>query len=416
MVRPLLSAALLLLLPLSPLLSQEREEDPLARATRLAREGKLRRALALLKEIPLQEENRRAALLLEGNLLFRLKRYEESLQVFQKAVQAGAGGPAWEGIALCASALEKPARVLPAAARALRAGRRSLSLLLAAGRAALLLGRPQEGTAWFRRALVLYPQEIHPRVLLARALLESGRPRQAARAAREGVKALGRGQGLRRILAAALLEEGREDEAADQLELLLREGRARPADLAALGDLKLRLGLAGEALALYRRAAGAGGLDPKEQARREALALWRIGDYAAAERRLLSAGPDLPASWWVEVGRLRLARRDGPGALAALEKALRKDPESVEALLWIGRTALETGRLDRAQEAFRLLLSRGARRKEAWLGLARLREKQGDLRGALSALRRARALAPSDPEVLEEILRLERVLESRRPG
>ncbi len=414
MVRPfsLLSAALLTLslLPLSP---AQNKAEILSRAAESARTGRPGPALELvdkgLEEFPGDKD----LLLLRGNLLFRLGRYEESLAAFRSAVRAGGKGPAWEGEAVAALAAGKPGDSLPAAARALAAGRRSLPLLLAGGRAALLLGRPLEGETWFKEALLLYPAEESPRVLLARALLEQGRPKEAAQVSREGLEVLGPVEGILRVLAAADLDLGREGEAADLLEFLAWTGKAGSRDLAALGDLKLRLGLPRQALALYEKAFR-GRPPEREQLHREALALWSAGKLAAAEKRLLSRGEEIPAPWWVEIGRLRLARKDTRGAIRAFRKALSRDPESSRALLWLGKTALAEGNPDQAEKAFRLLLSREAEPKEALLGLSEVWEKRGDPREALAVLRRARGEFPSDPEVLERILRLERSMESGR--
>ena len=401
----LLSA--LFLLPLSP---AQNKEEILSRAAELARGGRPEPALALVEKGLRKRPGDKDLLLLRGNLLFRLGRYKESLEAFRSAAKAGGGGPAWEGAAAAALAAGNPGAALPAAARALAAGRRSLTLLLAGGRAALQLGRPSEGEAWFRRAILLHPSEGSPRILLARALLEQGRAKEAAQVARESLEALGPAEGVLRVLAAADLDLGEEGEAADLLEVLAWTGKAGPRDLAALGDLKLRLGLPLEALALYRKARGKG-RPGKEQVHREALALWSAGELAAAEKTLLSPGKEIPAPWWVEIGRLRLGRRDPRGAIQAFRKALEEDPESSPAMLWLGRTALTLGDPDQAEKAFRLLLSRDMERKEAWLGLSQVWEKRGDPREALAVLRRARGEFPSDPEVLERILRLERALE-----
>ena len=411
-ILPALLAGFLLSIPSAPPVPTQEKNGIFSRATRLSREGKNGEALALVKKTLAAGKADKALLLLEGNLLYRLKRYEESIRAFRSAEKAGGGAAAWEGIASAAFAAGRNTQALSAASRALRGGKENLSLLLIGGRAALELERPREGAAWFRRAVLLFPAEASPRSLLARALLEAGLPGEAAALAGEGIKALGPAEGLLRVLAAALLEKGEEGEAADLLEYLARTGLARPADLAALGDLKLRLGLPREALALYRKAR-AGGLQGKSQVHREALALWSAGDFGLAERKLLSLGPDLPAQWWVEVGRLRLAGKDRPGAIAAFRKALDADPESVPAMLWLGRTALDDGNPDQAEKAFRLLLSRGEMRREAYLGLASVWEKRGDLREALSMLRRARAENPTDPEVLDQVLRLERALDRK---
>ncbi|GEM_PF-5041071 len=393
-----------------PVTQAQNKAAILSRAAQLARGGRPESALKLVEKALVNNPGDKDLLLLRGNILFRMGRYEESLAAYKSAAKAGGGGPAWEGTAAAALAAGKPGEALPAAARALAAGKRSPALLLAGGRAALQLGRPSEGTAWFRRAILLYPSEAPPRVLLARALLELGRPKDAAQVARESLQVLGPAAGVLRVLAAADLDLGEEGEAADLLEVLAWTGKAGPRDLAALGDLKLRLGLPLEALALYRKARGKK-RPGKEQVHREALALWSAGKLAAAEKMLLSPGKETPAPWWVEIGRLRLARKDTRGAIQAFREALKKDPESTQAMLWLGRTALARSDPDQAEKAFRLLLSRDAERREALLGLSVVWEKRGDPREALAVLRRARGEFPSDPEVLERILRLERALE-----
>jgi len=381
----------------------------LARALELRKEGKIGRALEMVDRGLAQHPKAGKLLLLRGSLLFRLKRYEESAAAFRAAASAGAGPAAREGLALAALEAGRPAEALEGAASALEGGRRGYSLLLAGGRAALELGRPGESIPWFRRALMVRPAGVEARAFLARALLEAGRPGEAANTAREGIAALGPAPALIRTLAAALLETGGEEEAADDLEFLARTGKASPRDLAALGDLELRLGLPRRALVFYR-AARAGGLEGKEQIHREALALWAAGELGKARALFLSLGPRTPPSWWVEIGRLRLAENDLEGAAGAFRKALEGDPESLEARLWLGRTALARGDLEGAERAFRLLLTRGKEKRAAYLGLARVWERRGDLREALAMLRRARAAAPGDPEILGRLLEVERAL------
>jgi tetratricopeptide (TPR) repeat protein len=106
-----------------------------------------------------------------------------------------------------------------------------------------------------------------------------------------------------------------------------------------------------------------------------------------AERWLSSARRS--ASVLVYLGKVREARGDFPGAAAALDDALRRDPADPDALLLRGIVAARSEQWADA-EAFFVAAARSAPKSPApWENLARVRAAAGDSAGAAAARRKA---------------------------
>lgn len=371
--------------------------------------GRLEEALHEVERFLGKNPGSTGALVLKGNLLLRLDRPADALEAYQAAADADGGGPAWAGLALALHALGRPAEAVGAAARALEHGELRAGLLRLGGVALLQEGRPSAALAWLAAARLLAPDDPEAHALYSRALLEAGRADEALLVAAEAVSLLGMKSILVRAQAAACLAAGQEGEAADLLALLHRLGQATPEERAALGDLLLRQGEPEAALRLYAEAE-AGGISGPEHTRRRALALWRAGRLEEAERLLAAQGQRRSASELVELARLRLALGRTEAARATFLEAGALEPGLPAALAGQGEAALALGDLAAAELAYRALLSREGSSLAAHLGLAEVRERQGDLRAALAELRRARAEAAADPRLLGRILRLERAL------
>jgi len=80
------------------------------------------------------------------------------------------------------------------------------------------------------------------------------------------------------------------------------------------------------------------------------LALWKGGHLSEAEDALgrSSALDGNSVKTWINLARVRMARRDPAGALAAADEALTLDPGSADALHQRGRALAEGGRADEA--------------------------------------------------------------------
>lgn len=94
----------------------------------------------------------------------------------------------------------------------------------------------------------------------------------------------------------------------------------------------------------------------------------------------------------------RLAGRQAE-AVAKLEQALAVRPDHVDARLNLGLALLALGRLDEAEIAFLAVTRQTPDYVDAWVGLARVEQRRGDLPGARRAAGEAVRLAPENAEV-----------------
>lgn len=87
-------------------------------------------------------------------------------------------------------------------------------------------------------------------------------------------------------------------------------------------------------------------------------------------------------------------------AVPKLEQVLAARPDDVDARLNLGLALLALGRLDDAEAAFRNVVQRAPGYADAWIGLARVEQRRGDLGAARDMANEARRAAPDSPEVI----------------
>ncbi|HZI93284.1 MAG TPA: tetratricopeptide repeat protein, partial [Patescibacteria group bacterium] len=90
----------------------------------------------------------------------------------------------------------------------------------------------------------------------------------------------------------------------------------------------------------------------------------------------------------------RIAANDVAGAISAMEQAARLSPDEVEILLDLGRLYLRAGETARAEQAYRLVLTKDPLRAEGHYRLGRIQTDRGDLAGAAGSLEQAARLEP----------------------
>lgn len=95
----------------------------------------------------------------------------------------------------------------------------------------------------------------------------------------------------------------------------------------------------------------------------------------------------------------RLAGRPAD-AVPKLEQVLAARPDDVDARLNLGLALLAMGRLDEAEAALRAVLDRAPGYSDAWIGLARLEQRRGNVDAARDMAEEARRVAPDSPDVL----------------
>jgi len=299
---------------------------------------------------------------------------------------------------------------------ALAAPRPDLPLLLAAGEVLLRKGDVRDARAYFERVLATDPQDADAAHGLARAFERQGDEASALRWALHAVELDTDDPALAEraatlepdpARAAALwIEAGRRsarrlDAQRARSQLEHAAGLAtKTADRASveLGALEARLGRPAEALAAYRRAR-AGGVGAPVVLTAIGRAHRELGEHEASERALLDALKVVPedAAARRELGILYLEAGRYPEATPLLRAAHAHDPRDGHARRGLARALRATGDTD---EALALLEGRAMPSDATDLGdAAAIHLERGDLDAARSALGRAIALAPEDPDL-----------------
>lgn len=256
-----------------------------------------------------------------------------------------------------------------------------------AGLAAEQITRWQDVQRHFSRALSLaddLPFAFELYFGLGRAYRELGRSDKAIKELRQALKVGPDQSDAILVLAETLLDAGRVDQAEEAMSHL--QDSSQPRYLWTRARIDELRGEFAAALEQYETAAQQDSpvrVPAALGAARAALVLG-LRDRAAAVVAELETPADGAAE--VEALRGRLAELGGqPGpARAAYEAALAHEPRRADALLGLGRLALDSGDVDAAAAHFVRVFSAvdAAHRQEAWWGAGRCHLASGDLAGA----------------------------------
>lgn len=208
------------------------------------------------------------------------------------------------------------------------------------------------------------------------------------------------------LLGVLLHQRGRSAEGRVLVAHAVAAAPAIAAYRANLGMLELALGDHAAAAAAFLRAAE---LDPALSGPLRALraqAHLACGDHAAARAAYDAACADEPdvAAHWRGAALARHALGDAAGALPAYRRAAELDPADMAALNGLGAALLDTGR---AAEALVVLERAAAGAATAWgpllANLGNARRMNGDLAGAVAAIRQAADCDPGNPTTLANL-------------
>ena len=124
------------------------------------------------------------------------------------------------------------------------------------------------------------------------------------------------------------------------------------------------------------------------------------GDLAEVECYQAATRPSsMLAKAWYDLGNVLLDLRKFRLAIPAFRSALMAQPESTEAMLAIGRTALQVGDLSAAEEGFSRLRTVQPNNGEAYFGLGQVYRKRRDFATARACFVRARLLRGNGPNI-----------------
>jgi predicted Zn finger-like uncharacterized protein len=247
------------------------------------------------------------------------------------------------------------------------------------------------------RAIQEDPDDVEPRVALARFELARGAPQKATEALEPVAGRAASDPRVADARARALAAQGRVLDALTLLDGAIDKQPGEPRLLSAKAFVLDQSGKREEAARLWADAAAR---DPAAWEPHLMLgrALLRRGDLDAAEKELEAAVTRAPreARARTGIGELKLARKDLGGAEAAYRSALEADPASAEPYLGLARVALAQGDRGAARKMLEraLLLNPGLGPAQALYGDVLLRAR--DLAGAKKAFRAAVSIDPAD--------------------
>jgi arylsulfatase A-like enzyme/Tfp pilus assembly protein PilF len=166
---------------------QTTEDDARTRASlaeTLIAAGKTEEAASILKDALEKSPNDIEALAAKGRLLVATGRAREAIAYLEKAA-AGRDPEPWVEVARAYLQLGEPAKVLEAAAEALRRSPEHPWALAVTGHALILEGKQGEGLSALKKALAAHPRRPDAWLSLAAAFEKAGDSRQAAACRRE---------------------------------------------------------------------------------------------------------------------------------------------------------------------------------------------------------------------------------------
>jgi tetratricopeptide (TPR) repeat protein len=286
-------------------------------------------------------------------------------------------------------------------------------------RCELARGQFLSAEAACRQALLWLPEDLSSRLLLIQALAEQGRLEDAALLARQEVLFRPGEAWLWGIIANADLQAGRRPEAMATLELARRFKVNTDTMQEALFDLFLSEKLYRMAAQQLENCSGNGEPAPGALLLRGAQELLAAGAEEEARRvaALINAGTALTPEEASAYARLQaeLALRGGDAAAASsiLRQTISENPLDANALIALGRLALDEGELLTAEDYFARALTLADSTQDAHMGLARVAMARENWPEALEQLQKLRKIAPS-PELDESIRQLQGWMDKRK--
>jgi tetratricopeptide (TPR) repeat protein len=290
---------------------------------------------------------------------------ESAVSAFQKVVGKDPGiEDAWDYLALSQLALGRPDEASATYLRALEQVPHSTRLSLRAATLLYQLGRLDEAQV---RAIHAIPYDpAAARVLLAQIAFRRGDLAGAESEARAALSVAGdRRPGARLVLADILIARGEPVQAADLLSHTLDEG-----------------------------------IRDESVVTRLAMTYLRIGELEKAEAVLRGFEGSDDLGILVAFGKLAMSRRQWVEARRWVEGALLAAPDDATVKLNLGIIAMAEGRLAEAKTWLEESVAGNPSSFDGWSALGSVCARQGDLEGAIMAWQRAHAISPGALDVL----------------
>ncbi len=337
---------------------------------------------------------------LRGAALFQLRRTEEAYLALERAAIHGADQPEiLRTLARVAESLSRTERVAQVYAQISGVEPEDAEAWFQRAASEARLGRFALADSLLARSLVLDP--IRPGAIFLRAWVHEnlGRLESSIADYRQHLQVHVQDDPTRRRVVMLLARSGRMEEALSAAREVAEASPLDPEALVVLADLAYAKGRTRDGADALRRMRGTAPDDPRLVAR-------SIGVLARHQRR--REGIELADAWVrrqkAEPDALLLAARahaalgDAAGAATLARRAAKASPDSLSIRRLLARVLEEAGRPEEAEAEFRSLRQRWPTDIGVLLDLGSLRERRGDLDGAVGAGREALTLRPEAHE------------------
>jgi len=288
-------------------------------------------------------------------------------------------------------------------------------VLLLAGEVAMRKGASAQAETHFQRAVSKAPESLAARKLLAQLMLKNGDDRRALQALQPAIEE-GKADGPAYALAAqAHLKQGQAGKAQEYFRKAAQLNPDNPTvrTAAALAQAKTKPSQALEELERIAAQDSGSTADLAVVSARLQAQDWK--GAIEALRRLERKQPDKPLAANLE-GRILLAQGRQAEAVAAFERALRLDPGHVTSAVELAQIEAAAGRVAAAQSRLETLARQDGRQLTAWMALADLKARHGGTAREIDELLgRAIKAAPDSAEARLALV-THRTLQQDRDG
>jgi tetratricopeptide (TPR) repeat protein len=247
----------------------------------------------------------------------------------------------------------------------------------------------------FTEVLRLNPRASAAQLQLANLYLAKGQVKQSSSMSADALRNAPGNPMARLVRARTLMADGQLQEAGVVMVALEKEfPKAWPVQ-AQLGTYHAVRGEFVKARAAWEAALA---LNPNSYEANQGLVRLELSerkpDAAWARATSLADAHPTDARYRVEQGRVAIARRDMPGAEAALRKAIEVDPAAMDAYGMLGQVYLSQKKLDQARTEFERLVQKQPRSVGAHTLIGLILQQQGKAAEAMDQYRRTIEINP----------------------
>jgi tetratricopeptide (TPR) repeat protein len=364
--------------------------------------GQAERSLDYARRVLEREPDNALALWLSGGALLGLGRTRDAMAALRAAAAADSDNAEyWRTLARAAEQSDQIELVAECWRHVVRLEERDGEAWFQLAAAEARLG--QFGRADSALAESRLRSPVRPGALFLDGWIQEslGRREQAIALYRRHLEFHPEDQTSRRRLVNLLVSAERFREAYDEARIVGRANPDNPEAISVEADLALRLGDVARADELLERLLRGDPDDPARIARVAGLLIQRgRGREAATRAEAWATGHEKDYRGHLLVARVRSETGDAEGAILAARRAAEMAGDSLGPRFILGRLLQAGGRYAAAESVWTDLVRRSPAATGAVLDLAYCRERQGNVDGAVSAVRDVLAREPDNPVVL----------------